>query len=323
MNIIKYDSPARFWREALPIGNGHTGVMIYGGRKSERLCFNDGTLWSGYPRDYNSEKSLPALERARELIFSGKNAEADALVQKEMQGFYSETFLPLGEVRINIGGSGGTYSRELDLMTAVHKVTCGDVVREAFASNPAGLVAYKINSKSPITVTLRMKSALHSGVSSHGGARYLTGNSSDHVTPNYVRQDIFPVKYKENRGMAFALGVTARTDGKVKFSGEKMIVSSAREITFYFATVTGFRGYDKMPDTDTHIVRAACKAKLSGCADFEKMKSEHIRDFSSLYNRQSICRGCIALRVFLLRLQILVQFFLFSVHTFSCISECV
>ena len=50
---------------------------------------------------------------------------------------------------------------------------------------------------------------------------------------------------------------------------------------------------------------------------------EHIRDFSSLYNRQSICRGCIALRVFLLRLQILVQFFLFSVHTFSCISECV
>lgn len=102
-----------------------------------------------------------------------------------------------------------------------------------------------------------------------------------------------------------------------------MIVSSAREITFYFATVTGFRGYDKMPDTDTHIVRAACKAKLSGCADFEKMKSEHIRDFSSLYNRQSICRGCIALRVFLLCLQILVQFFLFSVHTFSCISECV
>ena len=270
MNIIKYDSPARFWREALPIGNGYTGVMIYGGRKSERLCFNDGTLWSGYPRDYNSEKSLPALERARELIFSGKNAEADALVQKEMQGFYSETFLPLGEVRIIIGGSGGTYSRELDLMTAVHKVTCGDVVREAFASNPAGLVAYKINSKSPITVTLRMKSALHSGVSSHGGALYLTGNSSDHVTPNYVRQDIFPVKYKENRGMAFALGVTARTDGKVKFSGEKMIVSSAREITFYFATVTGFRGYDKMPDTDTHIVRAACKAKLSGCADFEK-----------------------------------------------------
>lgn len=291
MNIIKYDSPARFWREALPIGNGHTGVMIYGGRKSERLCFNDGTLWSGYPRDYNSEKSLPALERARELIFSGKNAEADALVQKEMQGFYSETFLPLGEVRINIGGSGGTYSRELDLMTAVHKVTCGDVVREAFASNPAGLVAYKINSKSPITVTLRMKSALHSGVSSHGGALYLTGNAPDHVTPNYVRQDIFPVKYKENRGMAFALGVTARTDGKVKISGEKMIVSSAREITFYFATATGFRGYDKMPDTDTHIVRAACKAKLSGCADFEKMNSEHIRDFSSLYNRQSISLG--------------------------------
>ena len=291
MNIIKYDSPARFWREALPIGNGHTGVMIYGGRKSERLCFNDGTLWSGYPRDYNSEKSLPALERARELIFSGKNAGADALVQKEMQGFYSETFLPLGEVRINIGGSGGTYSRELDLMTAVHKVTCGDVVREAFASNPAGLVAYKINSKSPITVTLRMKSALHSGVSSHGGALYLTGNAPDHVTPNYVRQDIFPVKYKENRGMAFALGVTARTDGKVKISGEKMIVSSAREITFYFATATGFRGYDKMPDTDTHIVRAACKAKLSWCADFEKMKSEHIRDFSSLYNRQSISLG--------------------------------
>lgn len=291
MNRIKYDSPARFWREALPIGNGHTGVMIYGGRKNERLCFNDGTLWSGCPRDYNNEKSLDVLGRVRELIFSGKNAEADALVQSQMQGFYSETFLPLGEVKINIGGSDGAYSRELDLMNAVHTVSCGDITREAFASNPAGLVVYRITSKRPITVTLRMKSVLRSSVSSQGGALYLTGRAPDHVTPNYVRQDIFPVKYKENRGMAFALGAAARTDGKVKLAGGKMTVSSAHEIIFCFATATGFRGYDKMPDTDTHKVKAACEKRLGRRGDFEKMKSEHIRDFSSLYNRQSISLG--------------------------------
>ena len=83
MNLIRYNQPAKKWREALPLGNGITGIMVFGSLKKERLCFNDGTLWSGYPKNYDSPASLENLEKVRELIFAGKNSEA---------------FMPLGDV---------------------------------------------------------------------------------------------------------------------------------------------------------------------------------------------------------------------------------
>ena len=74
MNKLWYKKQAGLWNEALPIGNGHTGVMIYGGRKNETLCFNDVTLWSGYPQDQNNPKSLERLEKVlkKELTFYEK-----------------------------------------------------------------------------------------------------------------------------------------------------------------------------------------------------------------------------------------------------------
>lgn len=72
MHKLWFQKPARHWREALPIGNGFTGVMIYGGTNSEKLCFNDGTLWSGYPKDYNSERSFQNLSKVRELILTAR-----------------------------------------------------------------------------------------------------------------------------------------------------------------------------------------------------------------------------------------------------------
>lgn len=98
MNLIRYNQPAKKWREALPLGNGITGIMVFGSLKKERLCFNDGTLWSGYPKNYDSPASLENLEKVRELIFAGKNSEADALCQEKLTGFYSEAFMPLGDV---------------------------------------------------------------------------------------------------------------------------------------------------------------------------------------------------------------------------------
>lgn len=98
MNLIRYNQPAKKWRESLPLGNGITGIMVFGSLKKERLCFNDGTLWSGYPKNYDSPASLENLEKVRELIFAGKNSEADALCQEKLTGFYSEAFMPLGDV---------------------------------------------------------------------------------------------------------------------------------------------------------------------------------------------------------------------------------
>lgn len=116
MNTIRYNKAAKNWREALPIGNGFMGVMVYGSHHKERLCFNDGTLWSGYPKNYNSEDSLAHLDKVRKLIFDGKNHEADVLCESELTGFYSETFLPLGEILLDFNKTNRSIlSRSLDL----------------------------------------------------------------------------------------------------------------------------------------------------------------------------------------------------------------
>ena len=295
MHKLWFQKPARHWREALPIGNGFTGVMIYGGTNSEKLCFNDGTLWSGYPKDYNSERSLQNLSKVRELIFDGKNKEADLLIQKELCGFYSEAFMHVGEVKIKISSTDASdYFRELDLSNGIHTVSTQGVLREAFASNPKNVVVYSIKTDSPVNVSVKMKSKLRAKTSTEGNMLFLTGRAPDYAAPNYVRSELFPIKYNENKGMAFALGMAADTDGKIIESGKKITIKGARVITLYFVTETGFESFDKIPVTDTGLIKQKCFKRLSEIrkCKYEELKEEHIADFSSLFFRQSISLNC-------------------------------
>lgn len=292
MNKLHYDSPARFWREALPIGNGFTGVMIYGGRKTETLCFNDATLWSGYPKDYNNSQSLEYIGKVRELIFAGKNSEADALAQKKMIGFYSESFLPLGEVSIQFKDlQKGGYKRELDLSKAIHSVYSDGITRETFASHPDGVVACRITSEYPVTAVITAKSKLKSKTVCDDGL-FLTGRAPDYVAPNYLRSELFPVKYKEKKGMAFCLGMKVRTNGQVCYRGKSLTITHFTEAVLIFSTATGFIGYDQMPLTDRKAVKKICAERLNGCQDsYDVVKNRHIEDFRTLYQKQSISLG--------------------------------
>lgn len=289
MRKLWYRKPARHWREALPVGNGFTGVMIYGGKKTEKLCFNDGTLWSGYPKDYNSPGSLKALSKVRALIFAGRNSEADALAQKEMSGFYSETFLPLGSVKIrfqNLSSEG--YQRVLDLEKGVHTVATNGASREAFASNPDRVSAYHIVSQTPFSMTVKMNSKLRHRVCCNGGM-YLMGNAPDYVAPNYLRTQLFPVKYGEKKGMAFCLGMQVRANGTVREQRHTISIRNATEATLYFITATGFQGFDKMPETDTKVVQRSCRALLQAVPrEYQGLLKRHTDDFSAQFNRQSI-----------------------------------
>lgn len=288
MNKIWYNRPAKKWREALPLGNGHMGVMVYGGKKTEKLCFNDGTLWSGYPKDYNNAESLKNLDKVRELIFSGRNDEADKLAQEKLCGFYSETFLPLGSAKIRIKEAKSyAYKRTLDLSTAVHTVECGNTVREAFASNPDNVVCYSIKSKKLFSAVVSMKSKLHYSVKTDK-CLCLTGNAPDYVAPNYLRTERHPIRYNENKGMAFALCCKVNTDGTVTYTSKHIKIKNATYATLYFATSTGFKSFNKMPDTNRENVLNLCKEKLNLNKTYEQIKADHIDDFKRIYNKSSI-----------------------------------
>lgn len=118
--VLWYRQPANQWAEALPIGNGRLGAMVFGGVERERLQLNDDTLWSGGPRDWDNPHARTVLPEVRRLLAAGEYVAADKLCH-EMQGTYTESYQPLGDLIIECEthGEPTNYRRDLDLHTAI------------------------------------------------------------------------------------------------------------------------------------------------------------------------------------------------------------
>src|SRR5215203_5948871 len=155
--ILWYDKPATEWTEALPIGNGRLGAMIFGGPASEQLQLNEDTLYAGSPYDPNNPEALSALPEARRLIFAGKYKEAHDLVGAKMmaQPIKQMPYEPVGDLKLlfrdheNVTG----YSRSLDLHTAVatvsYKAGTTRFTRHMFASAPDQVIGVNLTADRP------------------------------------------------------------------------------------------------------------------------------------------------------------------------------
>ena len=97
---LRYAQPAEKWTEALPVGNGRLGAMVFGGVTSERLQLNEATLWSGAPRDWNNPGARAVLPQVRAAALAGDYAKATEL-SKQMQGLYSEAYMPLADLKLS------------------------------------------------------------------------------------------------------------------------------------------------------------------------------------------------------------------------------
>ncbi len=168
-----YSRPAGEWLEAVPVGNGPLGGMVYGGVTTERIALNEATLWSGGPKDCDNPQALKTLPEIRRLIFEGKYAEAHHL-GKKMMGPYTQTYLPMGDLVLTFDiprSSGPTeirdYRRMLDLDRGVAGVryTIDDLVytREVFVSQPDQILVVRLTASRPGTLgfTARLGSRLH------------------------------------------------------------------------------------------------------------------------------------------------------------------
>jgi len=140
--LLWYDKPATQWVEALPIGNGRLGAMVFGGAASERLQLNEDTLYAGGPYDPNNRGALQSLPEARQLIFAGKFKEANDLIGEKMMAhpIKQMPYEPVGDLKLEFAGHDdvANYRRELDLDTAIVKVSYGargvNFTREVFSS---------------------------------------------------------------------------------------------------------------------------------------------------------------------------------------------
>jgi alpha-L-fucosidase 2 len=164
---LQYRRPANLWTEALPVGNGRLGAMVFGGVETERIQLNEDTLWSGYPKDGNNPRAKEELPNIRRRIFEGRYTEADQLAKrmmgpyteyqlaKRMMGPYTESYLPLGNLYIKFqhGGVSRHYQRSLDLglgvATIQYQIGEAMYTREVFASYPDDVLVVHLSVSHP------------------------------------------------------------------------------------------------------------------------------------------------------------------------------
>jgi alpha-L-fucosidase 2 len=152
-----YRQPAQKWVEALPIGNGRLGGMIFGGTTNEHLQFNEDTLWTGHPHEYQHKGAVKFLPQIRQLLWGGKQKEAEDLAMKEFMSvpIRQKSYQPFGDVWLSFPGHTNVrnYRRELDLESAVAKVSYDSAgvtyEREIFASHPDQVIAWHIAASKP------------------------------------------------------------------------------------------------------------------------------------------------------------------------------
>lgn len=213
-----YDRPAKYWVEALPLGNGRLGAMVFGGVEAEHIQFNEESLWSGFPRDHTNTTAHLALPKVREAVFNGRYAEADRLV-KQMQGPFTQSFLPFGDLHLVFepAGEPQQYRRWLDLDTAVHhtEYRLGEAVfkREVFISALANALVLRLRCSRPggLTFGLCMESPLNHEVQALDDQLLLTGKAPQQDEPQYLHNEN-PIVYGEE-GMTFAARLRVQITG--------------------------------------------------------------------------------------------------------------
>jgi len=303
--VFWYEKPASAWEEALPIGNGRQGAMVFGGSQRERIQINEDTLWSGGPRDWDNPQALDWLGQVRTAVFSANYVEADRLCLN-MQGPFTQSYLPLGDIFLDFAhGSKVTgFKRSLDLDQALavteYQSEGTGYRRTVFASYPDQVIVLRIESSQPgkLDFNARLESALQNQVRSFSeGAILLEGQCPVHVDPSYLNTNPEPVQYArpgEARGMRFAVFLYAQAEGgSTQASDQRLKVEAANAVTLLLSSATSFNGYDKEPGAQglDPIQLALNRLEKAQYIPYAQLVARHIQDYQSLFQRVSLDLG--------------------------------
>ena len=321
---LRYRKPAENWVEALPVGNGRLGAMVFGGVQRERLQLNEATLWSGGPKNWNNPGARTILPQVREAIFAGRFAEAEELCKK-MQGPYTQSYQPLGQVLLDFRGINLTvtnYERTLDLDRAVAttRYTSGGVTfsREVFSSFPDQVIAVRLTASEPgkLNFSIRLDSPLrHQGAMATNDLLVMQGKAPSHVDPNYLRNIPEPIRYEEGpgaEGMTFDLRVRVlASGGRSTHEGSALIVSEADAVTLLVSAGTSFNGFDQSPARNGVNPALIATRHLAGAQEHEypALLERHVEDHQALFRRVSLDLGSAAAATLLTTDARLVRFF--------------
>lgn len=283
-----YRKPAKEWVEALPVGSGKLGAMVFGGVAAERLQLNEDTLWAGGPYDPANPEGLATLPEIRRLIDAGDYAQATDLANAKFMAVpkRQQSYQTIGDLKLDFPGLAetGDYVRELDIDGAIATTafTAGGVQyrREVIASHPDGVIAVRLSAsrKGAISVDLSFASPLNS--------KPAASVEGDHLVFSGVNEASQGIEGK----LSFECRVEARAKGgRVSGQGGVLSVRNADEVVLLIAAATSYRKYDDVSG-DPKALNKATLAKLSG-KPWAKLLADHQADHRALFRRVGVDFG--------------------------------
>jgi alpha-L-fucosidase 2 len=272
-----YAKPASAWVEALPVGNGRLGAMIYGGAAREQIQFNEATVWTGAPHEYQHAGAAAHLAEVRKLLFEGKQADAERLALEHMMSvpLRQKAYQPFGTLTLDFSAHDrpAGYRRELDLDSAIATVRyeAGGVefTREVFSSFPDQVVVVRLTAGAPGRLAFRARiETPHAGAASKavdGRTWALAGRVEDGG-----------VRFEARLRVVAELGRVAATADGIELEG-------ANAATLILAGATSF----KNPRDISGDPAAACSRSLAAAATrtYDELRRRHVQDHRALFRR--------------------------------------
>jgi alpha-L-fucosidase 2 len=279
-SLLWYRQPASDWREALPVGNGRIGAMVFGGVPEERIQLNESSVWSGNPKEYDRPGAFKHLTEIRKLLFEGRNNEAEPIVNQEVLGERPlGACQTLGDLHLSFlhQGAISDYRRELDLSTGMVKISYradGSVyTREVFSSAPDQLLVVRLSCSEPggLNLTARLGRQENAECSSTSPSEITLTGQTD--------------RGKATAGVAFQASLKAIVEkGTLENENGQITIQDASAVTLFLAARTNYQEKDP-------AVR--CLADLQNLSSpvFEKIKRRQTADHQRLFSRVSLSLG--------------------------------
>jgi alpha-L-fucosidase 2 len=323
-----YTSPASQWVDALPIGNGRLGAMVFGGGAidpidpkdlkanhasehvptdpaKETLQLNEDTLWSGLPVDGNKLDAKDYLPAVRRAVLEEKDYHLADQICRKMQGLFAEAYQPIGSLHVDCTHPYPVtnYRRELDLASAVaathYKV--GDVTfeRAAFSSAQDQAIVLHLSGSKPgqLNATIWMDGALVKSVQTVGANRLmLTGKAANHIAGAGHPGSETPVVLSDvpGEGMYYAATLEAKVEGgRISANGDRLLIHGATACTVMLTAATGYRRFDQKPDTPQDEVNALATRQLDATVkqSYPALRQRHVADHRRLFDRVTLSLG--------------------------------
>jgi alpha-L-fucosidase 2 len=279
-----YREPAAEWVEALPIGNGRLGAMVFGGLPAERFQLNEETLWDGYPRDRHNPEALQGLADVRRLLFAGHHEDATQRAEQTMLGVPCriDSYQPLGDLLLRFpeGDAGADYRRDLNLADGIastrYRLNGVWYLREAWCSAVDQVLVIRLRADRPGRISFRAELSREAdAVAAVDGDDLLLRGQI--LRPHHATG--------ENVGLRFAarLRLLAR-GGRVTAAGARIEVEGADEVLLLLAGATSFRGNDP---------EAQCRRQVAAAASLSarQLLQRHLDDHRALFRRVSLRLG--------------------------------